>query len=318
MFEQYLGRNQCKGFKDPLTRRACDFWLQRVLGWYGGDEDPRQVDVAIIDNQLPLTAETADYIYSEFTPAVAPVYERGSRPLLEGIVDSLVTPQMSDREKALVLMRRCNTNWQFSQLPDHQYFNGGTEEELVKRGAIMCNEISRVFAVLAQVAGLPSRIYSSHITGHMMNEVYVDGKWWWIDVMFGFYYFLDDGTPASAWDLLCDPGLFDRQKKSTFDDWNHYRMAPFHEAHPRSRELNLAYRNARYRDCYFNAKEAAAIGNYGLPDFTRMTFPWRCNSADPAREAAARHELAQITRDLGWPMWFWDFKLFDEELKTCD
>ena len=317
MFEQYVGRKQCDGYPDPLTREACRLWLERVLGYYG--DDAGVVDVGIIDGQLPLTAETADHIYSEpFTPKKVN-YRRGDRPMLERIVDSLVKPGMSDRDKALVLMRRCRDNPAHSALRGHGDFCGGSEEELIKRGAIMCNEISRVFACLAQVGGLPARVFSSHITGHMMNEVCVDGRWWWIDVMFGVYFYRPDGSPASAWDLLTDRSLFSRQKRATFADWsNEHVRGPFPAAHPRACELNLAYRIARYRECYFNPKEAAAIGNYGLDSLARFSFPWHTAGADPAREAVARHQLAQVTRKLGWPDWFLDFKLFDEELKTAD
>ncbi len=317
MFEQYLGRQQGEGFADPLTRQACTLWLERVLGYYGDDRS--DVDVGIIDGQLPLTAQTADYIYSEqFTPRQVS-YRRGSRPMLEKIVDGLVRPGMSDSEKALALMRRCRDNPAHSAVRNRADFCGGSEEELIKRGAIMCNEISRVFCCLAQVAGLPSRIYSAHITGHMMNEVCVDGRWWWIDVMFGVYFFKPDGSPASAWDLLRDRTLIDRQKRATFKDVS-FQHVPgrFPAAHPRACELNLANRIARYRDCYFNPKEAAAIGNYGADSLTRFSFPWHTAGADPAREAVARHKLAQVTRKLGWPDWFFESKLFDEELKAVD
>lgn len=314
MFEHFLGRKQCDGYDDPLTREACRLWLERVLGYYG--DDPASVDIGIIEGQLPLTAATAEYIYHEFTPTI--IDRRGDRPMLDAVVDSVVRPGMSDRDKAMALMRRCRDNRKLSSLRSSPDFCGGSEEELIKRGAIMCNEISRVFACLAQIAGLPARIYSAHITGHMMNEVLVDGRWWWVDVMFGIYCFRDDDTPASAWDLLQDPTLFNRQKRATFNDHFNQTNGPFPTGHPRRDELNLAYRIARYRECYFNPKEAAAIGNYSVNDCRRFTAPWYDQSADPAREAVARHRLAQVTRKLGWPDWYWDFKLFDEQLKTRD
>lgn len=136
--------------------------------------------------------------------------------------------------------------------------------------------------------------------------------------MFGFHYFRDDGSPASAWDLFSDRKLFDRQRRSAFESWEHYCVTPFPAAHPRSRELNLAYRHARYRDCYFNPREAVAIGNHFVGDYEKFLYPWRCQGADPAREAVARQRLAQLTRELGWPDWVWDFKLFDEALPTRD
>lgn len=312
MFEQFMGRKQGDGFSDPLTREACAHWLGRVLGYYG--DDARQVDIGIIDGQLPLTAETAPHIYSDFTPTTVN-YRRGDRPMLEEVVASVVRPGMSDVEKTLALLRRCRDNAQFGSVPDPGAFCGGSEEELLKRGATMCNEISRVFACLANVAGLPARIYSAHITGHMMNEVYVAGHWWWVDVMKGIYAFRDDGAPASAWDLLRDSTLLERQTRATWADFGSPDR-PFSPHHPRAKSLNIAYWQARFRDCYFNPREAAAIGNYGVADGGRFTTPWRSQSANPALEADARHKLALVTKKLGWPDYYWDFKLFDGELKV--
>ena len=170
-FAAYRGRKQGAIFADSRTRRGCALWLDRVLGYYG---EKGGVDVEIIDGQLGLCAKTADYLYSDFTPLAVP-YVRGSRPLLEQTVAEVVKPRMGEREKALAIMRRCRDN-RDKGLAKPDLFCGGTEEELLKRGALMCNEISRVFICLCQVAGLPARVYSAHISGHMMAEVHADGK----------------------------------------------------------------------------------------------------------------------------------------------
>jgi hypothetical protein len=176
MFEDTMGRNQMALCDDPLTRRGIELWLERVLGVYGEDGG---VDIEVIDDQLILNEKTVDYIYGDFTPEDLP-YVTGSRPTLEAIVNEYVTEGISDRDKALVLMRRVRDN-QDRGLARPGLFNGGDEEELLKRGAIMCNEVSRLYACLVQIAGLPARLFCSHISGHMMNEVLIDGKWAWVD-----------------------------------------------------------------------------------------------------------------------------------------
>ena len=97
MFEKYLGRRQPAAYSDPVTRKGCELWLQRVIAFYGEDGG---VDVEIIDAQLPLTEETAEYVYSEFTPLDIG-YVRGSRPLLEKII---AENNPSLMEKALSLI----------------------------------------------------------------------------------------------------------------------------------------------------------------------------------------------------------------------
>jgi hypothetical protein len=313
MFEQYLGRRQREAYADPGTREGWDLWLERVLAAYGED-DPREVDIAIIDGQLPLTAETAGTIYADFTPP-KPTYARGDRPALEAVVDATVAADMPDRQKALALMRRCRDNGRHGQIPQDSFW-GGSEEDLLRRGAKMCNEISRVFCCLAQIAGLQARVFCSHISGHMMNEVLVDGRWWWMDVMKGLYCFRDDGEPASAWDLFGDPLLFDRQSGRTWADFEF--AAPFPPEMPGAREANAAFVQARLRECYFRPNEALAIGNHSVAEWRRFTYPWHTASRDIGRETIARRRMHRLMRRMGWPDAYFDPKLFDGALRTKD
>jgi len=307
MFDEVMGRRQGRIFDDPGTMRGCELWLERVLAYYG---EAGGVDVQIIDGQLGLCAKTARYLYSEFTPLTIK-YVRGSRPLLEEAVAEAVKPGMGDREKALAIMRRCRDN-RDRGLARADLFCGGTEEELLKRGAIMCNEISRVFICLCQIAGLPARVFSSHISGHMMAEVYAGGEWGWVDPMKGMVAVLDDGRPASAWELLQDPRLFERQPKSFWDD---VRIvgSPYGDGERGAR--NLASQMARNRDCYFHPREAAAIGNYFVWEHHRYAYPWRIESAEPEREREARRLEMLNRKALGWPDYYFNPQLFDEPLK---
>jgi hypothetical protein len=303
MFDEYMGRNQHKVFDDPGTRRGCELWLARVLAYYG---EGGGVDVEIIDGQLGLCEKTAEYIYAEFTPTDLR-YKPGSRPMLEALVRELVTDAMSDREKALALMRRCRDN-QDHGLARPGLFNGGTEEELLKRGAIMCNEISRVFVCLCQIAGLPARVHCSHISGHMMTEVQVDGRWWWIDPMKGLAPVDTHDEPVSAWDLHNDPALFERQPQSFWEDCRPPSATFGTEQRDRR---NLAYQMCRNRDCYFHPKEANAVGNYFVWEHHKYTYPWIIDGVDPEAEQRARHEAARNKRRLGWPDYYFNEKLWE-------
>ncbi len=200
--------------------------------------------------------------------------------LLEKVVSETVTPEMSVQDTALALLLRCRDNKQHG-LPNLHWY-GGSEEELLKRGAIMCNEISRVFVCLCQIAGLRARLMCSHITGHMMTEVEVDGHWWWMDPRHGLCCLRDDGAPASTWDLWQDPSLFDRQPPERLAEV--HSVGPFYEGDTQYvREVNLAFRLAMSRDCCFHPKEAVALGNYFVWERDRYSFPWFDRPADPDR-----------------------------------
>ena len=311
MFEDKMGFKQAALMPDPLTRKGVEFWLERVLGFYGEDGG---VDVQIIAGQLALTPETREYIYEgDFTPREIP-YVPGSRPLLEEALNEVVKPGMSDQEKALAIMRRCRDNRDRGLKGGN--WSGGSEEELLKRGAIMCNEISRVFACLCQIAGLRARCMCSHISGHMMSEVEVDGRWWWVDSMQGVYCFTDAGEPASAWELWQDPTLFERQSKAQMADMR--PTGPFSGDFLEAREANVAFRMTKLRDCYFHPKEAVAIGNYFVWEKDKYTFPWFRQAVDPVRLFRARRAEALNRKALGWPDYYFNPYLLDEQLKTRD
>jgi hypothetical protein len=311
MFEDKMGLQQAALIDDPVVRRGWELWLERVLGFYGEDGG---VDVQIIAGQLILNERSREYIYEgDFTPRGIK-YVPGSRPLLEQTVAEVVRPGMPDREKALALMRRCRDNRDRGLKGGN--WSGGSEEELLKRGAIMCNEIARVFVCLCQVAGLRARVMCAHISGHMMAEVEVDGLWWWIDPMQGCYCFKDDGAYASTWDLMKDPKIFERQSRAQIADVR--PTGPFTEGGPEAHQLNVAFRMLKNRDCYFHPKEAIAIGNYFVWEMHRYTFPWFRQAVDPARLLRARRGEMLNRRELGWPDCYFNPYLFDERLKTRD
>jgi len=308
MFESERGRNQMALIDDPLTRRGCQFWLERVLGFYG---EQGGVDVEVIDDQIILNEKTVEYLYAEYTPLEIG-YVGGARPMLEAVVSEHVRAGMSDREKALVLMRRVRDN-QDAGLARPGLFCGGSEEDLLKRGALMCNEVSRLYVCLCQIAGLPARLQCSHISGHMMTEVFTDGKWGWIDPMKGIAPVTDDDRPAGTWELLKDPRLFERQPKAV---WADCRPPQVRFGTEQRDPRNVAAEMARNRDCYFHPREAVAIGNYFVWEHHRYTFPWRIEAADPTRLQRARIQEMRNRKAAGWPDYYFDNYLFDEPLKT--
>jgi len=306
MFDNQRGFKQHLLIDDPLVREGCELWLERVLAFYGEDGG---VDVEVIADEVILNEKSVDYLYSDFTP-MQMQYEPGSRPMLEAIVAEHVKDDMPDRRKALALMRRVRDNRDHG-LARPGLFVGGDEEEMLKRGALRCNEVARLFACLCQIAGIPARLHCSHISGHMMNEVFTDGKWGWIDPMKGIAPVNDKDEPASAWELLQDPTLFERQPKSVWDDVR----PPNATFGTDERDIrNVNFQMLRNRDCYFNPREAMALGNYFVWDKHRYTFPWRIDPADPDKLQRSVHKAMLNRRRLGWPDHYFNPNLIDEEL----
>ncbi|HYF49399.1 MAG TPA: transglutaminase domain-containing protein [Planctomycetota bacterium] len=310
MFEKERGRNQAALIDNPLIRDGVKFWMERCFGFYG--EQAGGVDIEVIADQIILNEKTKDYLYSEYTPKTLK-YVPGTRPMLEQIVRENIREGMSQREKALALMRRCRDNAAHG-LARPNLFYGGHEEDLLRRGAIMCNEISRVFVCLCQIASIPARLHAAHISGHMMAEVLTDGKWGWIDPMMGIAPVNDKDEPASAWELKCDPKLFERQPRRIWEDVRSPGPLFGDAKHP----LAAHFIMARNRDCYHWKNEAIALGNYFVWEHHKYTYPWRIDPADPARLAKARHDEQLNRKKLGWVDYYYDHNLFNETLPVRD
>jgi hypothetical protein len=250
-FEEYRGRNYLEKV-DADQREALEAWEEVLRMGESGKVDCEH----FIDEQLYLTPETAEYIYSDYTPLELK-YERGSRPKLDETVDMLTMPEMSEFEKFLWLARFVR------DLPDKRNwepveFTGGTEEELIEKGVQMCNEQARLMVVLCQVAGLPARYVGHHIGGHGVTEVYIDGKWAYYDIR-GKFFFDAEEKLASTWEIWQNPAVIDRQP-----DW------VAREVHPRYRPNGDPYLTTR--KSFFNPKECTGITNYYVWDAEEYDF----------------------------------------------
>ena len=297
MFEECKGRKQHLILDDPLRRRGVELWLRRVLSYYGEDGG---VDVEMIDGQLLITEKTEEYIYGDFTPAELE-YRPGSRPFLERLLDGAAKDGMGDREKALAILRRVRDN-RDSGVAGKARFDGGTEEELVKRGASMCNEVARLFIVLAQMNGLPARFIGHHISGHATVEVLVESGWWWMDVQKGMYCLGPEGGPLSVLDILRDPTVFERQTEAVWKDFRPTGPFSTDGSDARQRAFNVA----RGRDCYFRAAETVCVGNYYVWEHHGYSYPWTARAHDPeGRTEAVRLENLN-RKTLGWPDYYFN------------
>jgi hypothetical protein len=206
--KDYAGQGKHIADLPEIVQRAYHAWHTRVLAYYGQDS----VDYQITLNEIRLCEATAEHVYSKFTPTKLK-YKRGSRPELEKVLDKVLAGATGERERVLAIFRFVRDLYKgkpagFDTVGDA--FHGGTEEEVIKKFSRMCNEQSRVFCVLCQIAGIPARYIGHHIGGHATNEAFVEGRWAYFDNR-GKYFVKPDGTLASAWEVWRDLSIIDRQ-----------------------------------------------------------------------------------------------------------
>ena len=192
-------------------------WSKRVNPrWhcYSSYTPGRSIELKQLDESVAAAPETVDYLYSEFTPKRVD-YVRGTRPLLEMIVDAVCADCKTARDKATALVR-----WRRANITHLGKCGLGTEEEIILGGYSMCHDASRTLITLAQVAGLGARMViglnAETGGGHTLTEIFVDDKWAIFDpsacIPWPFHE-LPDGTLANCWDIKQDPTIPTRSRQ---------------------------------------------------------------------------------------------------------
>lgn len=131
-------------------------------------------------------------------------YRRGSRPRLEAIVARFDAPTPLGRvDQAIEYVNR--TVVHPHMLRPLEPDRGMTEEQLIDSGIGWCNEQSRVFIALCEVMEIPARIcfvfHDNLRCGHTATEVFLDGRWAFVDVTFDIHVRKPDGTLAEGREL---------------------------------------------------------------------------------------------------------------------
>jgi hypothetical protein len=250
------------------------------------------VDHVSFDEAVILHDETVEAIYSQFTPLEQP-YTSGTRVFLEKIVDKVTAGLSGEREKAIALMDWVRdipiiygrSGRSFSE-GGSEAFHGGTEEEVIRKGSTMCNETARVLCILSQIAGIPSR-YIGHMTlinyddprsgtGHGVCELYIEGAWAYFDIR-GRYFLKSDGKIASAWDLVQDPSLVEKQSEEVrshmFSKMGHEHVGRF-----------------------YHASSVHVVVNYLTADHAKYDYSWVYPSDVLIREAREKGRSLRITK----------------------
>jgi len=126
------------------------------------------------------------------------------------LADAITDGVEGDLERVLAIMR-----WVGLSVPHvlHHDIRGVPDNyrvhalDIIARGWGACEATAEVFATLCWLAGYPARTISIHrdmpepVSGHHVNEVFLDGAWRFFDADTYRYYRMPDGSLASAWQL---------------------------------------------------------------------------------------------------------------------
>ena len=169
------------------------------------------VDRVLAETMVRLCAETAEYLYTRYSPTCTS-YEKGSRPILERNVAAAGASQGSSASRVAGIVDFCQSlEERATDDLDGMRF-GGTEEQIAARGSDWCVDVTRVACAMCQVAGVPARLVSlfnlsqAH-SGHQIIEAFDEGVWGAVDPLNGVVYRHPNGRPATTWELMNDERL---------------------------------------------------------------------------------------------------------------
>ena len=172
------------------------------------------VDLILGENMILLCKETAEYLYTAYTPEKSG-YKKGVKPELEKYVEKIISVCGSDEEciEKITLFTSSLQDRATSDLDSMKF--GGTEEDIITRGSDWCTDVARVGCALCQVAGFSARmVYLFDVTkayhGHVIIEAYRDSAWGAVDTVTNVIYRHEGGKAASVWELINSPEIIEK------------------------------------------------------------------------------------------------------------
>ncbi len=268
--QDYTGVNILDVLSDENAKQTYRYCTQYMHENYGDN-----VDYQHMLRQVLLCDATRDYLYGS-TPA--PVrYVPGTRPYLEGVLEGIIKDCTTDREKFLAILRYVRDNYK-SFGGEHSFF-GGTEEDLIKKGEWGCEHVARLMIGLCEIAGFPGRIVFHIAAGHITSEIYVEGKWAYVDPRCGLFYLWEDGRFMSVDELVRNRDRIYHQDHWVYDYQNPYWSIPYRQ-----------HRN--YHFC-LSPLEINCFTDYSLMDADTYGFQWKAWGASTSRASASNKSYVE-------------------------
>jgi len=281
--EKYMGIN----IAGCLEGSARNLYLKNLAYMHEAFGD--NVEYERHADQVLYCAQTRDYIYRK---PEKPTYMAGSRPILEHAVKEACQGCSTDKEKVLALMAYIRDLKKKSS--GYDYFYGGTEEDLIKKGERFCERVARLMVGLCEINAIPARTVWHLSGGHLTTEVYVDGKWGYIDPRFGLFYLDEKGQLMSVEEIVANPDVIFNQPEWVYECG--------------SDEYSVEFMQKQNYEMYLAKREIQMYASYSLADAGKYHFEWLPSAAFPvpARDAAYR-EYADAR-----------MAYFDDEELYCD
>jgi hypothetical protein len=198
-----------------------DYIMQKGIGIFGKQYEygfknethaPGSVVRVLFEEMIKLDENSMDYLYNSYTD-LSNLYKLGSREILENITKKLIGE--NDKNTIDNIINYCRNIVTSCDADTDNFIYGGKEEDIIERTSYWCTDIARVACVLFQISGFPSRIIVTANTkfpycGHIITEVFVDGKWCATDPNAGVVFRYKDNKPASAWEIHNDYEIANR------------------------------------------------------------------------------------------------------------
>jgi len=204
--KDYQGLNALKVLKTENERQVYQAnWDQLNMNYDGHVEWQR------LKYQILYCEETKEYLYADPEPVK---YVPGTRPTLEKEVAEAVKGCTTDRERVLRLMEFCRdlylnrgkgpiwSQQRPGRASANYDFYGGSEEVLIEKGENLCECMGRLMVALCEILGLPGRIIMHIVPGHITCEIWVEGRWAYIDPRCGMFYVDENNQFLSMRELL--------------------------------------------------------------------------------------------------------------------
>jgi transglutaminase-like putative cysteine protease len=195
--------------------------------------EPRASDATQFDDPTFIDAAVrrrANYKIADFN---------GATRLLWLLADAITAPYRTDLDRVLALQK-----WVCGAVPHvgGMDLRGANDFykihalEIIRRGFANCEGTAETFAAMAWLAGYPSRVLSiqveaprqADVYGHHVNEVFLNGKWVFVDADYYRFFKLPDGSPANALDLHERPEIVveAESRRPAFDGLLSFLNAP--------------------------------------------------------------------------------------------
>ena len=256
---------------DKLTDLGRDVFLSNLE--YMRVAFGNNVEYQRLLHQTLLCPETEEALYAPPAPVE---YKRGSRPILERVVDEVTRGARTQCDAVIALALYIRDLKKKSG--GRGYFYGGTEEELIKKGERYCERVARLMCALCEIAGMPGRVVFHLSGGHLASEIFADGEWRYIDPRFALFYLDGEGNMVSVRRLIAEPELIYSQSEEV------YALG--------SEEYTPEFMAKENHDKYLRKNEIQLYGSYSLSDAERYgyNYEWMPSSIHkvPERDVAYR------------------------------